>query len=159
WGKDVLQKLNGMFGLAVWDAHKRQLMLARDRMGIKLIYYNVSGGSVSFGSEIRPLLVDLPGSPKIDPLAVSLFLRYRYTPAPLTVLQGIRKLAPGTRLIVREGGEPIVERWWNFRPQPFDPMPSDRQAEEQLLELYEAAVQRQLISDVPLGLLLSGGMD
>lgn len=159
WGKDVLNHLNGMFGLAVWDVHARQLMLARDRMGIKLIYYRIDDGSVSFGSEIRPLMAIAGQEAEIDPLAVSLFLRYRYTPAPLTILKGIRKLAPGTRLIVREGTEPVVERWWNFAPKPFDTMPTDAQAEEQLLELYRAAVRRHLLSDVPVGLLLSGGMD
>jgi len=128
-------------------------------MGIKLIYFKLTSCRVTFGSEMRPLLIDGHGSPEIDPLAVSLFLRYRYVPAQLTLIKGIRKLAPGTRLIVRENEQPVVERWWNFSPEPFDPMPSDHQAEEQLLELYKAAVKRQLVSDVPLGLLLSGGMD
>ena len=159
WGIDVLQHLNGMFGLAIWDGVKRQLMLARDRMGIKLVYYQISDGQLTFSSEIRPLLATYKQKPEIDPLAVSLFLRYRYTPSPLTVLKGIRKLAPGTRLIVREGEQPTVDRWWQFEPQPFDRMPSDREAEERLLELYQRAVARQLISDVPLGLLLSGGLD
>lgn len=159
WGKDVLDHTNGMFGVAIWDEEKRQLMVARDRMGIKLVYYKLSAGCLKFASEIRPLLAGNGEKPQIDPHAVDLFLRYRYTPSPLTVLKGIRKLAAGTRLIVKEGGEPVVERWWNFDPEPFDPMPSDQEAEEQLLELYKRAVKSQLISDVPLGLLLSGGLD
>jgi asparagine synthase (glutamine-hydrolysing) len=159
WGRDVLDHLNGMFGLAVWDARNRTLMVARDRMGIKLIYYRLSFGRLAFASEIRPLLANDRAKPQIDPYAVGLFLRYRYTPSPLTVLEGIRKLAAGTRLIVKEGKQPLLERWWNFVPEPFDPMPSDQEAEEQLLELYKQAVKSQLISDVPLGLLLSGGLD
>jgi asparagine synthase (glutamine-hydrolysing) len=159
WGTDVLQHLNGMFGLAIWDEKKRQLTVARDRMGIKLIYYKLTSDRLSFASEIRPLLACDQGKPEIDPTAVSLFLRYRYTPSPLTVLKGIRKLAPGTRLILRENQPPVLERWWNFRPEPFDPMPKEQEVEEHILELYKRAVKRQLMSDVPLGLLLSGGLD
>lgn len=159
WGDDVLDHLNGMFGLAIWDARRSRLMLARDRMGIKVIYYTIDRGRLLFGSEIRPILAAMPGRPSIDPLAIESFLRYRYTPSPFTILNGIRKLAPGTRLIVEEGGPPKLERWWNFAPQPFDPMPTDREAEEQLLAIYSEAIRRHLISDVPVGLLLSGGVD
>jgi len=159
WGNDVLNRLNGMFGLAIWDEKARQLMIARDPMGIKLIYYRLSAGRVSFASEIRPLLADCREKPEIDMTAVSLFLRYRYTPSPLTILKGVYKLAPGTRLIIRQSQEPRLERWWNFAPQPFDPMPSQREAEEEILEIYKRVVKRQLMSDVPLGLLLSGGLD
>jgi asparagine synthase (glutamine-hydrolysing) len=159
WGIEVLQHLNGMFGLAIWDNAKRQLMIARDRMGIKLIYYRISEGQLSFSSEIRPLIACSKEKPQIDPFAVSLFLRYRYTPSPFTVLKNIQKLAPGTRLVVRQGEQPVVDRWWQFKPRPLDPMPSDQEAEEQLLELYQRSVRRQLTSDVPVGLLLSGGLD
>jgi len=158
WGVDVLERLNGMFGLAVWDEKKRLLMLARDRMGIKPLYYKLQPGRLGFGSEIRALLAGENEKPALDPVAINLFLRYRYTPAPLTVFKGINKLAPGSRLIVSHGA-PRLEHWWNFAPTPFDPMPTIKQAEENLLELYSRAVKRQLISDVPLGLLLSGGMD
>jgi asparagine synthase (glutamine-hydrolysing) len=159
WGKDVLDHLNGMFGVAIWDEEKRQLMLARDRMGIKLLYYKLSSGRLTFASEIRPLLACDGEKPQIDPYAVKMFLRFRYTPSPMTVLKGVKKLAAGTRLIIKEGGQPRLERWWNFAPEPFDPMPSDEEAEEHLLELYQRAVKSQLVSDVPLGLLLSGGLD
>lgn len=159
WGDDVLCHLNGMFGLAVWDVRKRRLMLARDRMGIKPVYYCIENGSLLFGSEIRPILAALRSRPDLDPTAIELFLRYRYTPAPATIFQGIRKLSAGSRLIAEQGRAPKVERWWNFSPEPFDPMPSDRDSEERLLAIYKAAVKRHLISDVPVGLLLSGGMD
>jgi asparagine synthase (glutamine-hydrolysing) len=159
WGDDVLNHLNGMFGLAIWDARRGRLMLARDHMGIKPIYYALDSGRLLFGSEIRPILTALPGKPSIDPIAIRSFLQYRYTPSPFTILKGIKKLAAGTRLIVEPGYAPRLERWWNFTPQPFDPMPSDREAEEQLLAIYRKAVRRHLISDVPVGLLLSGGLD
>jgi len=158
WGLDVLERLNGMFGLALWDARRRRLMLGRDRAGIKLVYFKRTGGTLLFGSEIRPLLAGSGESPEIDPAALNMFLRYRYTPSPFTVWRGIEKLAPGTRLVA-ENGSISVERWWNFRPEPFDPQPSPNEASERLLELYRTAVKRQLISDVPLGLLLSGGVD
>jgi asparagine synthase (glutamine-hydrolysing) len=158
WGNEVLDHLNGMFALAVWDRMSRQLMLARDRTGIKVLYYKISAGQLKFGSEIRALLATEEGTAKLDPVSLNLFLRYRYTPSPLTLYEGIKKLAPGTRLIVKDGVARI-ERWWKFEPVPIDPMPSVNEAEEELLALYKRAVKRQLISDVPLGLLLSGGLD
>lgn len=159
WGKDVLKRLNGMFGLAIWDAVNRRLIIARDRMGIKVVYYKVDRNRLLFGSEIRPILAALDEKPAIDAEAIRLFLRYRYTPSPNTIFEGINKLAPGTCLIAEEGRTPIVERWWDFAPTPFEPMPNDRDAEERLLDLYAAAVKRHLISDVPVGLLLSAGVD
>jgi len=158
WGIDVLQKLQGMFGLAIWDKKKKRLMLARDRVGIKPVYYKIDSGILFFGSEVRTILAATKENPRVDPLAVNLFLRNRYTPAPLTLFRGINKLAPGTRLIV-ENGVPRVERWWNFRPVPFDPMPTVREAEGALIDLYMGSMKRHLISDVPVGLLLSGGID
>src|SRR5581483_9881272 len=94
----------------------------------------------------------------IDAVGANLFLRYRYTPAPLTMYKGVRKLAAGERIVV-ENGSLKVDRWYEFRPKPFSPMPSPADAAEQLLEIYKRAVKRHLISDVPLGLLLSGGID
>ncbi len=158
WGDDVLNHLNGMFGLAIWDDVQKRLLLARDRMGIKIIYYKINSGSLSFGSEIRSLLLNDSTKLNVDPIALNLFLRYRYTPSPYTIFNGFKKLAPGTRLII-ENNTLRIERWWNFKPSPFDPMPNIKTVKEQLLELYKKAVQRHLISDVPIGLLLSGGLD
>jgi asparagine synthase (glutamine-hydrolysing) len=159
WGNAVLDHLRGMFGLAIWDERKRRLVLARDPMGIKPVYYKNEHGTLLFGSEIRSILAAEINQPEIDPVALNLFLRFRYTPSPLTLLKSVRKLAAGTCLIVAEGEEPRVERYWNFSPEPLERVPSDDEAIEQLLELYSAAVKRQLMSDVPLGLLLSGGVD
>ncbi|HTX22417.1 MAG TPA: asparagine synthase (glutamine-hydrolyzing) [Candidatus Aquilonibacter sp.] len=158
WGADVFNHLNGMFGVAIWDVSKRQLLVARDAMGIKPVYYAPTDRTLYFGSEIRPVLAGLGGSPSVDPLAVNLFLRYRYTPAPYTLFRGVRKLAPGEMLTATSDGVK-VRRWYNFEPTPLDPMPSDGEATEQLLDLYKQAMKRHLISDVPLGLLLSGGVD
>jgi asparagine synthase (glutamine-hydrolysing) len=158
WGTGVFDRLNGMFGLAIWDAKAKKLILARDAMGIKLVYYKIDSSSVYFGSEIRAIVASGAEKPEVDPVALNLFLRYRYTPSPLTLFKGIKKLAPGTMLIFEKGGSRL-ERWFRYKPVPFSPPKTDREATEELLEIYKRAVKRQLISDVPLGLLLSGGID
>lgn len=158
WGIDVLNHLNGMFGLAIWDVMKKRLVVARDAMGIKLIYYKIDNGTLTFGSEIRPILAANGTKPAVDPIALNLFLRFRYTPSPLTIFQGIRKLAPGTMLVC-DDGRCRTERWYNFTRRPFLDHKSEKEAAEELLELYRAAVRRHLLSDVPVGILLSGGLD
>jgi len=158
WGDEVLNRLNGMFGLAIWDVRQRRLVLARDAFGIKLIYYRIDGDRLYFGSEMRAVRATMPGQAEIDPTSVNLFLRYRYTPSPHTILKGVRKLAPGTKLVI-ENGSHRLSRWYKFRPTPFAPPKSPGEAREELLALYKQAVRRQLISDVPVGLLLSGGVD
>jgi asparagine synthase (glutamine-hydrolysing) len=158
WGTDVFNHLNGMFGLAIWDVKKERLVVARDAMGIKLIYYRIANGQLTFGSEIRAVLAAEDSKPEVDPVALNLFLRFRYTPSPLTILQGIRKLAPGTMLVI-ERGECREERWYNYTPVPFSSPKEDKEATRELLELYRAAVRRHLLSDVPVGILLSGGLD
>lgn len=158
WGEKVFNHLNGMYGLAIWDERKRKLILSRDKMGIKLVYYANKSGCLFWGSEIRSILASNTILPDISPNAIYTFLRYRYIPSPNTILAEVKKLAAGTMLVCEKGSVKI-KRWWKYSPEPFDPMPSFKQAEEELTELYQRAVKRQLISDVPLGLLLSGGLD
>jgi asparagine synthase (glutamine-hydrolysing) len=158
WGKEVLNRLNGMFGLAIWDTRKKRLIIARDPFGIKLIYYKIDAGTVYFGSEIRPILAATGGNAEVDPGSLNLFLRYRYTPSPYTMYEGVRKLAPGTMLTF-ENGAYQLERWYKYKPVPFSPMKSAGEAQEELTELYKQSMKRHLLSDVPLGLLLSGGVD
>src|SRR5438876_11027772 len=158
WGTKVFNHLNGMFGLAIWDVRNERLIVARDAMGIKLVYYRIANGQLSFGSEIRAVLAAETTPPGVDPVALNLFLRFRYTPSPLTIFQNIRKLAPGT-MLVAEGGKCRQERWYNYTPVPFSSSKEDREATHELLELYKAAVGRHLLSDVPVGILLSGGLD
>src|SRR6266581_6901229 len=158
WGADVLNHLNGMFGLAIWDVNEKRLVIARDAMGIKLVYYRLADGQLTFGSEIRPILAAGDSRPEVDPAALNMFLRFRYTPSPLTIFQGIRKLPPGAMLII-EDGECREERWYNYTPIPFSSPKKDEEAREELLELYRGAVRRHLLSDVPVGILLSGGID
>jgi asparagine synthase (glutamine-hydrolysing) len=158
WGSDVFNHLNGMFGLAIWDVSNQRLVVARDAMGIKLIYYKIDNGTLAFGSEIRAVLSAAKSKSAVDPVALNLFLRFRYTPSPLTIFRGIRKLAPGT-MLVAEKGQCREERWYKFIPTPF-PIPKKKEeAACELLELYRGAVKRHLLSDVPVGVLLSGGLD
>ena len=158
WGTKVFGRLNGMFGVAIWDVDRRRLVVARDAMGIKLVYYRLQEGTLTFASEIRAILAADRSEPEIDPISLNLFLRYRYTPSPLTIFKGIRKLAPGSMLVVEAGGC-TEQRWYDYKPIPFEGPKEVAAAEQELLDLYEAAVKRHLISDVPVGLLLSGGLD
>ena len=158
WGDEVFDHLNGMFGVAIWDERKRRLLIARDPFGIKPIYYKIENGSVWFGSEIRTILAVSKDSPEPDPTALNLFLRYRFTPSPYTVFKGVSKLAAGTMLVF-EKGKFSLRRWYNQNPQPFSPVKTDDQARDELLDIYKRAVKRHLLSDVPVGLLLSGGVD
>ena len=158
WGDDILNRLNGMFGLAIWDTRKEKLVLARDPFGIKLLYYRISGGTIYFGSEIRAVRAAIPDKLEVDPTSLNLFLRYRFTPSPFTMFKGVSKLAPGSKLVA-QAGNCEVSQWYQFKPVPFSPGKSPDEAREELLALYKQAIQRQLISDVPVGLLLSGGID
>ena len=158
WGLDVFNHLNGMFGLAIWDVRRRRLVLARDAFGIKPVYYKLANGTLLFGSEIRTIRAVDRDASDVDPASLNLFLRYRFTPSPYTIYRGVNKLAAGTMLVV-ESGSAKVERWYKFKPEPFSPMPSDEDAMEDLLGIYRRAVKRHLLSDVPVGLLLSGGLD
>src|SRR5580700_1571809 len=158
WGDEVLNRLNGMFGLAIWDVRQKRLVLARDPFGIKLLYYRIDRDCLYFGSEIRAVRATMSDEADIDPTSLNLFLRYRYTPSPYTILKGVRKLAPGTKLVVQDGSYQLT-RWYRFKPTAFAPAKSSGEAREELLALYKQAVRRQLISDVPVGLLLSGGVD
>jgi asparagine synthase (glutamine-hydrolysing) len=158
WGDEVLNRLNGMFGLAIWDARRERLVLARDPFGIKLLYYRVDGDCLFFGSEIRALRATMEDKAEIDPTSLNLFLRYRYTPSPYTLFKGVHKLAPGTKLTVHNNSCQ-VSRWHSVKPAPFVPPKSPGEATEELSAIYQRAIRRQLISDVPVGLLLSGGVD
>ena len=107
------------------NRYLRRLVLARDSMGIKMVYYRLTEDTVQFGSEIRAVVAAEETKPVVDPVALNLLLRYRFCPSPFTVYKGIRKLAPGTMLVIEEG-KAQVRRWYNFKPEPFSPMPSAR---------------------------------
>ena len=158
WGSDVLNHLNGMFGLAIWDEERRGLVLARDRYGIKPLYYCVDSGELYFGSEIRAIFAGKEEYEAVDPRSLYLFLRYRFTPSPRTIFKNLNKLPPGGMLVC-EDGRVEVKQWYQYHPKPFQPTKSIMQVQEELLELYKRSLNRHLLSDVPVGLLLSGGID
>jgi len=158
WGVDVFNHLNGMFGVAIWDNIKKRLIISRDRMGIKLVYYQIDNETLSFASEIRAITTIYKAKPEVDTESLYMFLRYRYTPSPYTIFKNIFKLAPGTCMIV-ENGSYKIHRWWNYKPVTFNPVPKIYDAREELLDLYKKSMKRHLLSDVPVGLLLSGGVD
>jgi asparagine synthase (glutamine-hydrolysing) len=133
WGDLFLDRIRGMFALAVWDVARRRLLVARDAMGIKPIYYRVDRESVFFASEIRALSGGAHCRPEVDAASLNLFLRYRYTPSPRTLFKGVRKLAPGAMMIVQDGAIRI-ERWYQFVPRPFDSSIGLEEAARELLE-------------------------
>ena len=116
---------------------QKRLVLARDPFGIKLIYYRVDGKRLYFGSEIRAVRAAMPDKAEIDPTSLNLFLRYRYTPSPYTIVKGVNKLAPGTKTTV-ENGSFEVSRWYQFKPIPFSPAKSADEAKEELLDPLQA---------------------
>src|SRR5262249_9131618 len=139
WGDDVVQRLNGMFAFAIWDGEQRRLVLARDRAGIKPLYWAQTDDRVIFGSEVRAVLAGLRTRPALDTTGLALFLRYRYTPSPWTMYDGIRRLPPGCMLVADRSGVRL-RQWWNHRPTPLDPMPSRAEAVEELSCRYATAV-------------------
>lgn len=161
WGPECVTRLHGMFSFALWDACERQLLLARDRLGKKPLYYRDSGGSFAFGSEIKAILAFDGATPDIDYSALDDYLTYLYVPYPKTIFQGIRQLPPATRMLVRfRGGDVLTERTRYWDPMSWTAVfPGRRALKEQVEQLFSDAVESRLISDVPLGVLLSGGLD
>ena len=157
YGLDFLNKLRGMFAIALWDGRMQRLVLARDRVGKKPLYYSVSDGTLLFGSEIKSLLQDPSVSRRVDPHALDLYLTLQFVPAPFTMFQGISKLSPATMLVC-EKGKITVEPYWNLDDTPAD-VCDPEECSERLLALLRESVKLRMISDVPLGAFLSGGLD
>ncbi len=156
-GPECLCKFNGMFAFAIWDSRKRELFLARDRMGIKPLYYFFDGKRFLFASEITPILSALPELPGLDMGAVWSYLAVQYAPAPRTLFRGISELEPGHSLVVNREGV-SKHCYWRL-PDRGEPRVSGRDAEEEIRWLLEDSVRMRLVSDVPLGAFLSGGID
>src|SRR5262249_4523904 len=157
WGPGFVGRLEGMFAFAIWDRPRRRLFVARDHVGIKPLYWTRANGAFACASEIKALFA-FPGVPRrVDPEAVVQHLTLRYAAAPRTLFAGIHKLPPGHLLTV-EGGEPRLERWWTPQYEPKQPL-SAQEAVAEIESRLTAAVQSHLMSEVPLGALLSGGVD
>jgi asparagine synthase (glutamine-hydrolysing) len=156
-GLDFAARLNGMFALAIWDARRRQLVLARDRLGEKPLVYREEPGRLLFASELKSLL-EVPGVPReLDPASLDAYLAYQYVPHPRTIFRGIAKLPPA-HLAVYRGGKLEVRPYWQPDFQSEKPRPL-REAAAELRELLTSSVGMRMESDVPLGAFLSGGID
>ena len=160
---ELARSLVGMFAFAIWDTSKETLLLGRDRVGKKPLYYWWDGTDLVFGSEIKTLLCHPAVPRRLSPSAIPDYLTFGYVPTPDTFYEGIQSLPPGCVLTLRPGSEPVVERYWELQvagvgdvsrsPDTF------AQATTEVRRLLAAAVQRRLVADVPLGAFLSGGVD
>jgi asparagine synthase (glutamine-hydrolysing) len=157
-GPQLAERLRGMFAVAVWDADRRRGVLIRDRLGIKPLYYAIVSGRVVFGSELKCVLASGLVSAELDPEAISAYLMLGHVPGAMTPLKDVRKLLPGERLIV-EDGRARLERWWDYpAPVPEEGRSTEEWA-EMVLDKLDESVKMRLMSDVPLGAMLSGGLD
>ncbi|MEJ2363742.1 MAG: asparagine synthase (glutamine-hydrolyzing), partial [Deltaproteobacteria bacterium] len=161
WGIECLQRFVGMFSLAIWDSRKQELYLARDRLGIKPLFYSFRDGDLLFASELKALMALKSFNREIDPDSIPLFLHYQYVPAPKTIFRDTFKLLPGHYLVFNQK-HLNSDRYWAPQDQPQSDLSTGSDEEEllsRLDELLTDAVSLRLISDVPLGALLSGGID
>ena len=160
WGTSCVKRFRGMFAFAIWDRNRQTLFLARDRMGVKPLHYaTLCDGTVIFGSEIKSLLVHPKVGREIDPLAVEEYFAFGYVADPRTIFKSVKKLPPGTTLTIERGrsiGEPAA--YWDLQFSAGRPI-SEEDARAELLERLREAVRIRLMSEVPLGAFLSGGVD
>jgi asparagine synthase (glutamine-hydrolysing) len=163
WGPACLDRFNGMFGLAIWDSVERTLFLARDRLGIKPVYYTLANGAFLFASELKTLLVDRAVERTLDPAGLQNYFALGHSVAPVTIFKSVRKLEPGHYLTCRADGPQLSVRKTRYWQAPVPeaggtPLPQ-QECEDRIYELLEASVRRRLIADVPVGVFLSGGID
>ncbi len=164
WGVDVLQRMVGMWGLAIWDDHKQELFCARDRIGIKPLYYTLQGGRFLFGSEIKAMLAHEQISASMNMAELPNYLTYSMTGAT-TLFDNIHKLAPGHFLRLTKSGDLYIEEYWNplqtaLHVLPDSAAPSNQtDIEQEIMRLLRQSVKDRMMSDVPFGVFLSGGID
>jgi len=162
YGKDFPGRFNGMFAIAIWDERKKELLLARDRLGVKPLYYHRNGRFISFASEIKSLLADPEVARKVDLQALSNFFTLHYVPGPRTMFAGVMKLLPGHIMTVR-AGKVETERYWELRKDPvlvkYMRTAREEDAAGHLYAALSESVRKRMQSDVPVGALLSGGLD
>jgi len=160
WGIDCLYKFRGMFAIGLWDARKRELWLIRDRIGIKPLYYSIHNNRITFASEIKALLQDPDQKRAVHEEAFYHYLSFLTTPAPQTLFEGIKKLPPGTWLRVTEGGRTREQRYWDVLDYttPLTNV-SEHEISRMILSELRTAVKLRKVSDVPVGVFLSGGID
>lgn len=158
WGTDSLNKLNGMFAFAVWDKHERTLTLARDRAGIKPLYFAQVGENFIFASEIKAILAAKLFRPELDLEALHQYLTFLWAVPPHTLFKNIWQLPPAHFLTWKDG-EIITKEWWDVSFDEIETGKSENEWREQVLETLEKVVKMEMVADVPLGAFLSGGVD
>ena len=158
YGVDCLSRLRGMFAFAIWDKKDQTLFLARDRVGIKPLYYADTGSALLFGSEIKSLLVDPGLRREVDPQMVDRFLTFLYPAGRETLFKGILKLDPGNYLLVKNG-RVVCRKYWDLQFKRNESLTNFNDAADMLHGLVSKTVKDHMISDVPVGILLSGGVD
>jgi len=157
WGEEFAEHVHGMFAVAIWDSRKRKLVLARDRLGKKPLYYALRGSRVIFGSELKALLAHGGVARQLDHEALVQYLACEYVPAPGTILRGVRKL-PAAHVAILDDHGFRLRRYWDV-PGPSEQRVSPVDAAGELLRLLDGAVAKRLVADVPVGVFLSGGID
>jgi asparagine synthase (glutamine-hydrolysing) len=158
WGEGLLGRLRGMFAFAIWDPRTRRLFAARDRLGIKPFYYRSDSETFLFASELRALTASREFPREVDDASFDAFLRLQYIPGPSTILRGVRQLPPAHWLSIGEDGRIAVSRYWKPAPA-ADPPRTDADDVGDFQKRFADAVESHLVSDVPVGALLSGGLD
>ncbi|MEI6808376.1 MAG: asparagine synthase (glutamine-hydrolyzing) [bacterium] len=159
YGVDVVRKLRGMFAFAIWDAPKERLFLARDRIGIKPLYYYSGGGKFVFASEIKSILQVSSVPRRLNHQAMYDYLGFEFVPAPDTMFADIKKLPAGCCLLLEKNGKVSMEQYWDLSFRIGAVVPSFEEAVEREIAMLDEAVKSHLVSDVPLGVFLSGGLD
>jgi len=158
YGEDCLEKLNGMFAFALWDERKEKLFLARDRLGVKPLYYWIGNDAFIFASEIKSILKDAHVDRKVNYLALGSYLSFRHVYGDQTLFNGINQLLPGHKLIVSGDGKLSFTKYWDLKIDHIQTWKAS-EAIERLSELLTSSVEMRMISDVPIGAFLSGGID
>lgn len=158
YGPTIIDKLSGMFAFGLWDTNTQALYLARDRYGKKPLYYWQSGHTFAFASELKALLMHPDVKKVIDPISICRYLLHEYVPAPHSILKGVHKLLPGHFLCLKNGSS-VIKPYWSINFSAQDIPENDQQIQEILLEKLKSAISGRLMSDVPLGVFLSGGID
>lgn len=158
WGRQIVDRLNGMYAFALWDDSRRRLVLARDRYGVKPLYWFCDGTVLAFASEVKALLVHPRIRPALCADALDEYLTFQNVLSDLTLFEGVRLMPPGHTLTVEAGGAPRLESFWDFTAT-VDESLHGAAAADAVYESFQRGVQRQLVADVPIGSYLSGGMD
>ncbi len=158
-GGDFVREIDGDFGIGLWDAEREELSLYRDRLGVKPLYFYIKDSRIIFASEIKAILAHPSVERDIDETALSDYLAFLTTPAPQTLFKDIQKLPAGHRLVINRRGDVKIDQYWDALPPSDLPIRTEAEHQEEILRLLRASVKQRMMSDVPFGVFLSGGVD